>query len=258
MKIFLVLLFIPFTISFLTLYKWNIIKDIINSNKSSNSIKNNAKKIIFMEYYNWTKKQTFIFIKDNPKLVKKIKFHELNMYALSGLSKAIEKYNFNYTSKFSNYALLYIKSDLYKGITDLKPMKLLPHNYRINKNWKANNTNLYRRSMKKIQFLGFDEWILDKFVEDRENIDSNQLIINTKNNKINEINNIISTLKPDLKRIFYYRYDENMNKKFKINKIAELMCVSDETIRKSLNIIEKELINNIKLDNSTYILFNNN
>jgi len=255
MKIFFIL-FIPFTISFLTLYKWSIIKNIINHNESSYYIKNNAKKIIFMEYYNWTKKQTFIFMKDNPKLVKKIKFNELNMYALSGLSKAINNYNYTYKSKFSNYASLYIKNDLYKGITDLKPMRLLPHYYRVNKNWKANNTYLYKKSMNQFQFLGFDEWILDKFIEDNENIDSNQLIINIKNSKINEINNIVSTLKPFLKRIFFYRYDENMNKKFKIDRIAELMCVSDETIRKSLNLIKEELSKNIKLDNNTYILLN--
>jgi RNA polymerase sigma factor (sigma-70 family) len=241
---------------FLTIQKWNVIKDIITHNESTDYMKNNAKKIIFIEYYNWTKKQTFIFIKDNPKLVKKIKFHELNMYALSGLLKAIHNYNYTYTSKFSNYALLYIKNDLYKGITDLKPMRLLPHHYRVNKNWKENNTYLYKKSMKKIQFLGFDEWILDKFVEDHENIDSNQIIININNNKINEINNIVSTLKPFLKRIFFYRYDENMNKRFKIDRIAELMCVSDETIRKSLNIIKEELTKNIKLDNNTYILLN--
>jgi len=256
MKIFLILLLIPFTISFLTLYKWNIIKNIINSDKTTDIMKNNAKKIIFIEYYNWTKKQTFIFIKDNPKLLRKIKFHELNMYALSGLSKAIKNYNYTYKGKFSNYALLYIKNDLYKGITDLKPMRLLPHHYRVNKKWKLNNTYLYKKSMNQFQFLGFDEWILDKFIEDRENIESNQLIINIKNNKINEINNIVFTLKPFLKRIFFYRYDENMNKKFKIDKIAELMCVSDETIRKSLNIIKEELIKNIKLDNNTYMLLN--
>ena len=256
MKILLLLFFIPITICFLTIQKWNVIKIIINSNKTNDIMKNNAKKIIFMEYYNWTKKQTFIFIKDNPKLVKKIKFHELNMYALSGLSKAIHNYNYTYTSKFSNYALLYIKNDLYKGITDLKPMRLLPRHYRVNKNWKLNNTYLYKKSMKKIQFLGFDEWILDKFTEDNANIDSNELSINIKNSKINEINNIVSTLKPSLKRIFYYRYDENMNKRFKIDKIAILMCVSDETIRKSLNIIKDELTKNIKLDNDTYILLN--
>jgi len=256
MKIFLILLFIPLTISFLTIYKWNIIKNIINSNKTTDIMKNNAKKIIFIEYYNWTKKQTFIFIKDNPKLLKKIKFHELNIYSLSVLSKSINDYNYTYISKFSNYALLYIKNDLYKGITDLKPMRLLPHNYRVNRNWKLNNTYLYKKSMNKIQFLGFDEWILDKFVEDRENIDSNQLMINIKNSQINEINNIVSTLKPFLKRIFFYRYDENMNKKFKIARIAILMCVSDETIRKSLNLIKEELAKNIKLDNDTYILLN--
>lgn len=254
MKIFLILLLIPFTISFLTLYKWSIIKNIINSNITTDIMKNNAKKVIFIEYYNWTKKQTFIFIKDNPKLLRQIKFNELNMYALSGLSKAIKNYNYSYKSKFSNYASLYIKNDLYKGITDLKPMRLLPHHYRVNKNWKSNNTYLYKKSMNQIQFLGFDEWVLDKFIEDRENIDSDQLIINIKNSKINEINNIVSTLKPSLKRIFFYRYDENMNKKFKIDRIAELMCVSDETIRKSLNIIKEELIKNIKLDNNTYIL----
>ena len=253
---FLILLLIPFTISFLTIQKWNVIKNIINSNKTTDIMKNNAKKIIFIEYYNWTKKQTFIFIKDNPKLLKKIKFHELNMYALSGLSKAINNYNYTYISKFSNYALLYIKNDLYKGITDLKPMRLLPHHYRVNRNWKLNNTYLYKKSMNKIQFLGFDEWILDKFVEDRENIDSNQLMINIKNSQINEINNIVSTLKPFLKRIFFYRYDENMNKKFKISRIEILMCVSDETIRKSLNLIKEELAKNIKLDNDTYILLN--
>jgi RNA polymerase sigma factor (sigma-70 family) len=247
MKIFLILLFIPFTISFLTLYKWNIIKNIITHNETSSIMKNNAKKIIFIEYYNWTKKQTYIFIKNNPLLVKKIKFHELNMYALSGLLKAIDKYDYNYTSKFSNYALLYIKSDLYKGISDLKPMKLLPHKYRVNKNWKINNTLFYKKTMKNIKFVGFDEWILENNAYDKSNNN-----YNIKNNKINEINNIISTLNPNLKRIFYYRYDKNMNIKFKIKKISELMCVSTETIRKSLNIIKKELKSKIK--NDTFII----
>ena len=228
MKIFLLL--------FLTLQKWFIIKNIMTNQQSTEIIKNNAKKIIFMEYYNWTRKQTFIFIKNNPKILKKIKFNELNMYALSGLSKAIHKYNYSYTSKFSNYALLYIKNDLYQGITDLTSLKLLPHSYRVSRKWKLNNTYLYKKSMTKIQFLGDDDWILDKF--SKQNDDSNM-------DNINEIKNIINNLNPFLKRIFYYRFDENMNKRFRINKIAILMCVSDETIRKSLNIIRKKIKDNL-------------
>ena len=155
--------------------------------QSTEIMKDNVKKIIFIEYYNWTRKQTFIFVKNNPKILKKIKFHELNMYALSGLSKAIHKYNYSYTSKFSNYALLYIKNDLYQGITDLTSLKLLPHSYRVSRKWKLNNTNLYKKSMTKIQFLGDDDWILDKFGKQKD--DSNM-------DNINKIKNIINTLHP--------------------------------------------------------------
>jgi hypothetical protein len=224
--------FIPFINSFLTSKKWIVIKKIINDNRSTDILKNNIKKLIFNEYYNFSKKQTYLFIKNNKKLVNNIKFNELNLYASSGLLKAINNYNFDYNSKFTNYALLYIKSDLYKGVTDLTPMRLLPHGYRINKKWQLNNYDLYVKSMKKISSLGVNEWIIDKETYNEENYNKLTLI---------EINKLILSLEPFLIRIFYYRYDENLNIRFQINKIAQLMCVSEETIRKSLIIIKKHL-----------------
>jgi DNA-directed RNA polymerase specialized sigma subunit len=229
------ILFLPFINSFLTTKKWIIIKKIINNDKSPDILKKNIKRLIFNEYYNFSKKQTYLFIENNKKSVKNIKFNELNLYASSGLLKAINNYNFDYNSKFINYAILYIKSDLYKGVTDLTPMRLLPHRYRVNKKWQLNNYELYTKSMKKISSLGDDEWIFDKETNN-ENYDNSILI-----DKIDEINKSVSSLEPFLKRIFYYRYNENLNKKFKIKKIAQLMCVSEETIRKSLIIIKKHI-----------------
>jgi DNA-directed RNA polymerase sigma subunit (sigma70/sigma32) len=214
---------------FLTSYKWNLIKKILSNDKCTNEIKYNTKIIIFNNYYDWTKKITHLFIKNNKKIVKNIKFNDLNMYASSGLIKAINKFDYTYndtynnTSNFAKYALFYIKSDLYKGVSDLTPIKLLPHHYRINNKWKKNNKNLYRKSMKIINTYGCN---------DR----------NFKYIHAIKKSNIIIELEPFLQRIYNYRYDENMNIKFSIQKISQLMCVSDETIRKSLIIIN----NNIK------------
>ena len=226
MKLFFILL------SYLTSYKWKLIKSILNNDKCTDDIKHETKKIIFNNYSNLTKKITYLFINNNKKTVKNIKFNELNMYAMTGLVKAIDNYEYNSNYSFATYAIPYIKSDLYKGITDLTPLKLLPHHYRINNKWKKNNMNLYKKSMKTINTYGSDDWILDKYIE---------------NNKLNEyikINDLVHDLRPELRRIFYYRYNKNMN----IKKIAELMCFSDETIRKSLTLIHLHI---------NYLLHNN-
>ena len=226
--------------SYLTNNQWSLIKKILVHKNTPSEIKDKTKKIVFNEYYYWSRKQTYNFIKNNTKITYNINSQELMHYSYIGLNNAINKYNYSSNNKFSKYTEKYIYYELLRGVTELSPLKLLPHKYRINRIWKQNNRALYKSSMSKIQFVGDDEWIF-KNKKDIEDLEDERLI------KINKINKLVNTLDdPILINIFKYRYNYDLSIKNKLNKVSQLVNLSTESIRLKLKLVTKYLKDNVE------------
>ena len=212
---------LPFTVGYLSSYQWTLINNIIKNPSSSEDIKYHTKKIIFKNYYKWSIKQYYIFIDKNYHLTKKLNKDELKLYAIRGLYKSLKNYNGNNT-QFINYSNKYIDGELLLGVSELSRIKLIPHRLIVNKKWRNDNNKLYKNLMKGVLNIGHDTWLVEKYAKSSDK---------TTDIDIDEIKILVEKLEPRLKRIFYYKYNNN----FTIDKISELMCLSNEYIRLSLN-----------------------
>lgn len=213
-----------FVCGYLTKPHWNTMNKILQSDLPNN-IKKEVKDTIYIHHHNWCNKFTYKFIETNNFKLSKQQISELKTYASLGLCKSIEKYNG--TGNFYIYSCIYMKSELYKGITNITPMKLLPHRLRVNKKWKQNNENLYKDSMKKV-------YCSDKYVK--------SVAHNLNENNREKIEEALYNLDGDELRLFKYRYDIITFKKINtLYKISQLYCCSIETIRKKLNKIYEKL-----------------
>ena len=221
--------------SYLNNNQWSLIKKILIHKNTPYEIKNKTKQIIFNKYYYWTRKQTYKFIKNNTMLSHDVNVQELMDYSYIGLHNAINKYNYSSNNKFSKYTEKYIYYELLRGVTELSPLRLLPHKYRINRIWRQNNPELYKRSMSRIQYVGNDDWIFKNNVKD--------IIVDERLIKINKLVNTLND--PLLKQIFNYRYNYDLSIKNKLNKVSQLVNLSTETIRLKLKLVVKYLQDNI-------------
>ena len=116
------------------------------------------------------------------KFCKNINPRELNMYALLGLEKAILTYNTSYP--FFKHANNYVDYCLYDGISELQPINIIPKYLRKNKKWRNKNSDIYKQSLC-TQFIGFDEWIIDKYNKNQL-IESEHSIIQHQKDKFLE------------------------------------------------------------------------
>ena len=194
------------------------IRNILNHPNTPTNIENETRRILAKEYYPWFLYQykSFVFDKNNKKLLYRTKPNriELQMYAVTGYLSAIR--NYNGKSAFSKYARGYILGSIYKGITDMSPLKPMSHYYRKKKNF-----TMTSKLIPYTDYWMFDEWNPPK-IED-----------NTHNYLSIKIHGIVSKLPNVDKKTFYLRYDKNTLKiKTHVKQICEIMCYSHETYRK--------------------------
>ena len=225
------------TNNYLSSYQWNIINKIKSNNKTTIQMNDYITKLIFSRYYYYTLKITNNFMIKYHSIVKNINKKELQQYAYIGLLHSIN--NYNGKTKFSIYSLIYINSYLYKGLTQLTPISLIPHHLKINKKWKNNNTLLYKK-YNNINLLHDNDYLIERVTTSNKYINydstSNQQISNLLDNYYDKV----------AVQIFYSRYDINTFKKIRTFKILkQLYCYSYQTIRIKLNNVLEYLISNI-------------
>lgn len=150
----------------------------------------------------------------------------LLMYSYMGLWKAT--LNYNGRSNFYDYASIYIDSELKKGLTDIISSSIMPHRFRVNKDFLKNNTELYKKSfVKPLSFIENKKFL----VSQRENYEKYNM---------EEVKDIVDDMTGTDRLYFNYRYDI-VNKRIRNSnrKVAALMCVSEEAARKNLQRITK-------------------
>jgi RNA polymerase sigma factor (sigma-70 family) len=199
---------------YLTKQEWKYIID--NNLLQNNLIKKKVNEIIYKKYNKLCYFKARNFKRLHKYKCKDIKEEELFIYAIIGLFKSVKNYNGNVELIY--YANKYILSELYSVMTKKREMKTLNKHYKYN------------------------DYENDEY-QDLLESENNEYTKNLYENKkyieywkiINNINNKTT------KKIAKYKYDFYFNEIRSNSEIAELLCYSDETIRKHIIIIKNEL-----------------
>jgi hypothetical protein len=174
------------------------------------------------------------------KLCSHISTTEMKQYASKGLLLAIKNYNPKYP--FSNHMSLYVNSQLYIGLSNLQPLTTIPKNLRLSKKWKNDNRILYKK-LTNTKLVGNDDYLYN-IIQDKNESKANNLENISKYQMLIEIWSIVNSLDIEYQNIMKYKYSFHLEKLRSNSHVAQLMCCSDETIRKKLliieNIIQKE------------------
>ena len=204
--------------SYLTPFQQQKIQLILKNPDTPEKIKIHIKKIIFVNYLPWIKKECNNFCYDNKELMTYVYYNSINKKALTnykkeellldayiGFSKALNNFNGNF-STIRIYSKNFIKHEIYKGIT--KSTKQMKYKSLLEN---SSNNYLYNQKMQL------------KMNEDFQNeIKSlNDIIIKS---------NILTNKEIEL---LHYRYDLSTMKKLRtIRNVSNLMKISEETYRK--------------------------
>ena len=241
MQLLLCLLVIPLVsaINYLTNNQWSHIKYILKHPQRTNYMVETIHQVLYQHYRYKAYSIAYDFKVKYSVLCSHISTIELNQYASKGLLLAIKNYNPKYP--FSNHMSLYVNSQLYVGLSKLQPLTTIPIHLRLSKQWKKENNLLYKR-LTNTKLVGNDNYLYDIIQPIKmkpnhlENISNYQMLT--------EIWCIINCLDIEYQQIMKYKYDFHLQKQRSNEHVAQLMCCSDETIRKKLliieNIIQKE------------------
>lgn len=211
--------------------QWSQIRRLLQNPELTSDIKQKLQNVIYVHYKNWAIYKAMEFKKVHCFKCRNIKTNELSLYSIKGLVSAIRNYNASYP--FSPFANFYIDGELYRGLTMLQPITLIPKSQRISKQWRLNNKKYYKKSLIP-KMIGFDNYIFEKNqkMEDDDNAHS-LFYLDEYKQQWDNIYNILNK-DPYLIRIFKYKYDYQFNKIRSNKQISQLLCCSEETIRKAI------------------------
>ena len=180
------------SINYLTKKQWTSIKHILQHPKSSEYMINTCNKIIFQHYKHYAYNMAYDFKTTYYRKCRHISLDELKLYASRGLLDAITGYNSSMPHSFSNYASIYIKGELYYGMSELHPLTLLPISKRRNKQWRTQHLVLYKK-MTHTKFISNYHYYDDLYISTHENTN----IYLNKYNELLELWNNINHLDVD-------------------------------------------------------------
>ena len=262
LNIFLLLnlfIFVTSLSRYLNKSQFKVLNDIIITNNCK-ICKYKIEQILYKCFEGWAINQAYEFKKLHKHKCSNIFIDDLIISSKIGLLKSVKKYNGK--SSFTNYAHIYVKSELLKTLTQHFSLSILPKSFRTKSktNMTADDLILYKRFLTTQMIHNDDTWQIDKIYYTNNNINNiNNNINNINNNNIlhninhnyeleETINTINTSLPPFLKRIFYLKYNIDF-KPIRSNKcIAELMCCSEEYVRQQIIVISN-ILKNINLEN---------
>jgi hypothetical protein len=220
-----------FTISglHLTSKQINQIVNLIKNKKLDIEQREKINYILYKSYEKWAIKKAVGFKQLHKFKCKNINTQELILYSKFGLFKSIKNYNGN--SAFLFYSEFYVKKELLNVVTNHFSLSIIPKSIRTKnkQNFTYNTMTEYKNKLEPmlINYVNYDtfdkshnskqEHILDKICNYETRI---------------KIWENINNLDPFSKRIMHLKYDIDFNKVRSNKIISELMCCSEETIRK--------------------------
>ena len=193
--------------------------------------------VLYKSYEKLAIKKATDFKKFHKFTCKNINIDELILSSKIGLFKSIKNYNGN--SSFIYFSDFYIKGELFKLVTSHYYFSGIPKSIRMRskKNYSEDDLLEYKQNL---------EPILTNDFENIHNLNQETIFdkVNADETKMGIWENIYN-LEPFSKRIMYLKYDIEFNK-IRSNKIiAELMCCSEENVRKTLYETLQKLIKTV-------------
>ena len=232
------------SINYLTKNQWNHIKHILKHPKSTSTMINTCNQILFQHYKHYAYNMAYDFKTTYYKKCRHIPLNELKLYASRGLLNAILRYNSSLPFSFSKYASIYIKGELYYGMSEMHPLTLLPISKRIHKQWRTQNLVLYKK-MTNTKFMSNYDYYDGLYVSTHKD----SYIWVDKYKELQELWNIINRLDEEDNRIIKYKYNFYFQKIRSDKEIGDLLGYSSETIRKKINKIKTCVYNETRNNN---------
>ena len=231
MKLILITLFILID-SVISLHlstaNYQLVKNLYAKKEKLDITKNNQlDNIMFSAFKKYANKLSNDFTKKHYYKCQRIPKSELQHYAHTGLYKSIKKYNGK--TDFIKFANFYIHNELKLALTDSYSLSILPKYKRM-------------ASKKNMNFIEKEKYMQQLKIDTRSNI--NNWYLKTEKNKIDyedyqAIWLKINQLDPILKRTFHLKFNFELDKIRSNKEVAELMCCSQETVRKNIHSIIK-------------------
>ena len=188
-------------------------------------------KILYRSYEKFAVAKAYEFKNTHIFKCKNIDKDELVLSSKVGLYKAIQRYNGNHS--LIGFSEIYIKGELLKTLTSHFSMSILPKRLRM-----KNKKNFTKEEMIHYKNNFQPKW-MDTF--DMDGLSSNQpttidrvIEKEEKDMYYRELWDRIHELNPFTKRIFFLKYDYYFHPIRSNKDIGELMCVSEEMVRKTI------------------------
>ena len=216
---------------YLNNYQIKTITNLIQNPKLQPFEREKINKILYNAYINWSIKKAIDFKTLHKYKCKNIKIDELIFSSKIGLFKSIQKYNGKYN--FINYSNIYINSELLKLLSEKHSLSILLKSIRRKNKSKMSKDELirYKYLLNVNLFVLYEPYKLEFLIEKNKEDTINLFFKNEEREKLIEI---INQQPIFIKRILYLKYFLKPKQKLSNKLISELMCCSEETIRKSL------------------------
>jgi hypothetical protein len=222
--------------TYLTASQWKNIHSLMIHPELTPKMRNQLNSAIYQKYRGWAISKAYDFKRFHRHKCAHIPAEELSLYAIQGLVHAIRNYNGSAITAgsipFTRYANYYLLGELYNGLTKLQPICNVPTYVRRQK--KIWGDDDYKTKMNTL-FVGKDVWK----VEQAAFVTSVPMHYHLE--KCIEMDEYMDFWKRRIggfsvaeKRIFEYKYDFYLNRIRSNLEIAELMCCSEEWVRKTL------------------------
>ena len=210
--------------------QWRILQHYKTDKHTSQSMMEKVNYIIFMRHVPLVCSTAKMFGKIHKRKILNIK-QDMLVYGYRGLYDSVRKYDGR--RLFVNYAKIYIEGSIYKCITDNYTISKIPITER-------------RKSVMKRKPV-YREYEYTTYLRGLDYMKSVQI---ENNSDLLYFWGEINRLEPFVKRLFYYRFDYLFNIKRTNKDVAELMCCSEEhvrkTIKKHISVLIGNDINDIK------------
>ena len=246
---------------YITKEQWKSINQILsNPNPLPPQQETQLRNKIYEYYENWATYKAYQFKRLHKHKCRVIPIEELAMYSRKALYQATR--NYNGRSKFVYYAQQLILWELYHTMTDLHPITNLPKSVRMKKTQQGNQTTRHRKQLN-TQFMGENEWIIDKLSSKYSMAPSSTDILtrylDTENFQkgYQKIFQKVAESDPMTQKIFYLKYQsllENEGKEKSNREIGERIGFSEEYVRKKIDSLKKQLLPLFSTDENEIIL----
>lgn len=211
---------------------WYDLQSYILSKDTSSSMRRKVNYIIFQRHIPLVYKLTSNFQRLHFRKSKNIIQGDMLAFAFKGLNSAVRKYNGN--SSFVKYAKIYINGALFDALTEHNPISVLTKNERRRKIYRNVGkdkllTNVRYKSLEKNE--QYFDLRVNTYLKTRDYLASKVQPTESEELYLKKWE-IINTFEPFVKRCFHYKFDFYFNKIRTNRHVGELMCCSEELVRR--------------------------